>query len=196
VTRIVAGRLGGRRLVAPAGSETRPTSERVREALFSTLDSMTAVAGCRFVDLFAGSGAVGLEAASRGAAAVLLVESDARAAATVRANVERLGLATTCRLAVTRATTALARPPAQPYDVVFADPPYAMTEPEIARLLSVLVNKDWLASSGVVVLERASRSPEPHWPAGVTAARGRRYSDTTLWYGRRSITAAREECVQ
>ena len=91
VTRIVAGSRRGRRIAAPAGRDTRPTSDRVREALFSALAARTDLVGCRFLDLYAGSGAVGLEAASRGAAAVLLVESDPRAARTVRANIDDAG---------------------------------------------------------------------------------------------------------
>src|SRR5262245_37436112 len=98
VTRIVAGSRGGRRLQTPRGPDTRPTSDRVREALFSTLESMTAIDGGRFADLYAGSGAVGLEAASRGAAAVLLVESDAQAVRVIRANIAALDLAGVCRV--------------------------------------------------------------------------------------------------
>jgi 16S rRNA (guanine966-N2)-methyltransferase len=105
VTRIVAGTLGGRRLAAPAGERTRPTAERVREALFSTIGSMTDVDGCRFADLYAGSGAVGLEAASRGATAVLLVESQARAAHTLRKNIAALGLAPICQLSTAKVAT-------------------------------------------------------------------------------------------
>jgi 16S rRNA (guanine966-N2)-methyltransferase len=100
VTRIVAGSLGGRRLAAPAGPRTRPTSDRVREALFSTLQSVTELADARFADLYAGSGAVGLEACSRGANSVLLVESDPAAARTARANIAALGVAAVVRLIV------------------------------------------------------------------------------------------------
>ncbi len=91
MTRIVAGSLGGRRIGTPAGRDTRPTSDRVREALFSTLDTLTDLDGARFADLYAGSGAVGLEAASRGAGQVLLVESDPRAAAVAAAQHRRPG---------------------------------------------------------------------------------------------------------
>jgi 16S rRNA (guanine966-N2)-methyltransferase len=186
VTRIVAGTLGGRRLTAPAGQQTRPTSERVREALFSTIGSMTDLDGCRFADLYAGSGAVGLEAASRGAAAVLLVESEARAARTLRENVAALGLAAICQLSTARVATALATGPAEPFDVVFADPPYQVDDDDIAAMLSALVDNGWLAGDAVVVVERSTRSAQPRWPEGVTPERGRRYGDTALWYGRRS----------
>lgn len=186
MTRIVAGSRGGRRLAAPPGQGTRPTSDRVREALFSTLESMTGIAGCRFADLFAGSGAVGLEAASRGAGAVLLVESDARAARVVRANIAALDLTGVCRLRTGTVTAALADPVDAPFDVVFADPPYAVDEAEITSLLRALVERDWLGPQAVVVLERSARSPEPSWPDYVTSDRARRYGESMLWYGRRA----------
>jgi 16S rRNA (guanine966-N2)-methyltransferase len=193
VTRIVAGVLGGRRLAAPAGQQTRPTSERVREALFSTIASMTELDGCRFADLYAGSGAVGLEAASRGAAAVLLIESEARAARTLRGNIAALGLAATCQLSSARVVGALASSPSTPFDVVFADPPYSVDDDEIAAMLSALVERDWLADDGVIVVERSTRSPEPRWPEGITPERARRYGDTALWYGRRLVRASGRE---
>jgi 16S rRNA (guanine966-N2)-methyltransferase len=186
VTRIVAGSVGGRRIAVPPGRDTRPTSDRVREALFSTLESLVDVAGCRFVDLYAGSGAVGLEAASRGASAVLLVESAKAAARTVRDNIAVLGLDQTCRLCTATVSIALASGPAEPYDVVFADPPYGVDDRELAGALAVLVDQGWLAPAAVVVLERSVRSPEPTWPDGITMRRARRYGDTVLWYGRRA----------
>jgi 16S rRNA (guanine(966)-N(2))-methyltransferase RsmD len=184
VTRIVAGRHGGRRLVVPPGVATRPTSDRVREALFSTLESMTELAGSRFADLYAGSGAVGLEAASRGAAAVLLVESDARAARTVRTNIATLGLAGTCVLSTAKVSTILATPPATPYDVVFADPPYSVAEAEISALLAALV--PWLAQDGIAVLERSTRSAEPSTVDTLPLDRTKRYGETVLHYFRRA----------
>jgi 16S rRNA (guanine966-N2)-methyltransferase len=186
MTRIVAGTLGGRRISAPAGRDTRPTSDRVREALFSTLESLTTLEGCRFADLYAGSGAVGLEAASRGASAVLLVEADPRAARTVRANIAALGLAQRCELIVSRIPAVLATAPTRPFDVVFADPPYALGEPDIAELLRAVVARPWLAPGAVIVLERSARSPEPARVDGVTPERGRRYGESMLWYLRRS----------
>src|SRR5690242_103754 len=132
MTRIVAGAFGGRRLAVPVGEETRPTSDRVREALFSTLESLTEIEGCRFADLYAGSGAVGLEAASRGAAHVLLVEAQARAARSIRSNIATLGLDPVCRLVTQRVATVLSGQPEDAYDVIFADPPYAMPDDELA----------------------------------------------------------------
>jgi 16S rRNA (guanine(966)-N(2))-methyltransferase RsmD len=185
VTRIVAGVLGGRRLAAPAGSHTRPTSDRVREALFSALESLTDLTDSRFIDLYAGSGAVGLEAFSRGAAHVLLVEADPKAARIARENIESLGAERGVRLVTAKVAQALAAgAPDEPYDIVFADPPYAVPEEEITAMLAALVDGGWLAADAVVVVERSSRSPEPAWVPGIAPLRGRRYGETTLWYGR------------
>jgi 16S rRNA (guanine966-N2)-methyltransferase len=187
MTRIVAGALGGRRLTAPSGAQTRPTSDRVREALFSALESLTDVNQARFADLYAGSGAVGLEAYSRGAQHVLLVESDPKAARVVRGNIAALDAAPAVRLAVGSVSRVLAEgPDGHPYDIVFADPPYAVPDEEISAMLAALVDGGWLAAHAVVVVERSSRGAEPAWPRGVTAARTRRYGETTLWYGRAS----------
>jgi 16S rRNA (guanine(966)-N(2))-methyltransferase RsmD len=186
VTRIVAGSLGGRRLAAPSGEGTRPTSDRVREALFSTLETLTEIDGCSFVDLYAGSGAVGLEAASRGAAHVLLVEAQARAARTVRENIAALGLGQVCRLVTARVAGVLAGPPDRTYDVVFADPPYGLDDAELAEVVTAVVERGWLVPGGVLVLERSTRSGEPLPIEGVTAERARRYGESTLWYFRRA----------
>lgn len=184
VTRIVAGRYGGRRLTTPDGRDTRPTSDRVREALFSTLDSQVELDGARVLDLFAGSGAVGLEALSRGASHALLVEHDARAAKTIRTNVSALS-ATGAKIVTGKVVSVLAAGnPDEAYDVVFADPPYTMTEADLQEALAALVEGGWLAPDAVIVVERSSRSPEPRWVPGITVERGRRYGETTLWYGR------------
>jgi 16S rRNA (guanine(966)-N(2))-methyltransferase RsmD len=186
VTRIVAGVHGGRRLATPGGRDTRPTADRVREALFGSLSTLTELAGARFADLYAGSGAVGLEAASRGASHVLLVEADARAARAARSNITALGAGATVTLTTAKVERVLADPPDAPYDIVFADPPYAMEDDEVARVLAGLLDGGWLAPDALVVVERATRSPEPRWPSGLTMIRGRRYGETTLWYGRGS----------
>ena len=186
MTRIVAGALGGRRLAVPVGEETRPTSDRVREALFSTLESLTQIEGCRFADLYAGSGAVGLEAASRGAAHVLLVEAQARAARSIRSNIATLGLGAVCRLVTTRVASVLAATPDEPYDVIFADPPYGLPDQELATTTAAIVERGWLGIDGVLVLERSTRSGEPAAIEGVTADRARRYGESMLWYFRRS----------
>ncbi|GAB3801209.1 16S rRNA (guanine(966)-N(2))-methyltransferase RsmD [Micromonospora zhanjiangensis] len=187
MTRIVAGALGGRRIAAPPGEGTRPTADRVREALFSALESMVGLEGARVADLYAGSGAVGLEALSRGAEHVLLVESDARAARVIRGNIASLDAAPAARLVVGKVAQVLAAgPEGDPYDVVFADPPYAVPGEEITAMVAALVDGGWLAADAVVVVERATRTGPVTWVEGVTAQRSRRYGESTLWYGRRS----------
>ena len=188
MTRIVAGTLGGRRLAAPAGSRTRPTSDRVREGLFNTLQALVDLAGTRFADLYAGSGAVGLEAYSRGAAQVLLVESQPAAARVARANVAALRAAPAVRLVTADVATVLGSgvgtEPA--YDVVFADPPYATPDDQLVALQRALLDGGWLAPDAIVVVERATRSAGVRWAEPLTEVRTRRYGETTLWYGQRS----------
>lgn len=187
MTRIVSGLYGGRRLAVPPGAGTRPTSDRVREALFSALGSLVDLEGARFADLYAGSGAVGLEALSRGASHVLLVESDARVARVVRANIAALGAGGSARLIAGPVSSALAAgPEGGAYDIVFADPPYAVPDADVTAMLSALVDGGWLATDAVVVVERSSRTGPVAWVPGITEERSRRYGETTLWYGRRS----------
>jgi 16S rRNA (guanine966-N2)-methyltransferase len=187
MTRIIAGSHGGRRLAAPPGAQTRPTSDRVREAFFSTLESMTDLSGARFADLYAGSGAIGLEALSRGAGHALLVESDAKAARVIRDNIVTIRAGNAARLVTGKVSQVLIGPPAGgPYDVVFADPPYAVTAAEVTEVQKALVEYGWLASDAVIVLERATRGGQVSWVDGIAADRSRRYGETTLWYGRRS----------
>lgn len=180
----MSGRYGGRRIAAPEGRHTRPTSDRVREALFSTLDSQLALEGARVLDLFAGSGAIGLEALSRGAIHALLVEHDPKALRTIRANVATLGATQAVVSGAKVATMLAAGNQGEPYDLVFADPPYPLGEDELTEALHALVAGNWLADDAVLVLERSSRSPEPSWVEGITAERGRRYGESILWYGR------------
>jgi 16S rRNA (guanine(966)-N(2))-methyltransferase RsmD len=173
--------------VAPPGERTRPTSDRVREALFGALDATTDLRGARFADLYAGSGAVGLEALSRGAAHVLLVEADPRAAKVARDNLAALRASPAAKLVTGKVAQVLAAGPEDgPYDVVFADPPYAVPDEEIAAMLAALVDGGWLAADALVVVERSSRTGPVPWVEGVTPDRSRRYGETTLWYGRRS----------
>ncbi len=191
MTRIIAGTLGGRRLTAPPGAQTRPTSDRVREAFFSALETMVDLDGARFADLYAGSGAVGLEALSRGAAVSLLVEADPKAARVIRENIVALRAGPAARLVTAKVAQVVALPPdGGPFDVVFADPPYAVGDDEVAELQRALVDNGWLAPDAVVVLERATRTAvrgQPlSWVEGITAERSKRYGETTLWYGRRS----------
>lgn len=182
MTRIIGGSAGGRRINAPRGIATRPTSDRVREALFSAVESWCgSLKGLRFLDLYAGSGAVGLEAWSRGAGVVTLVEQDRRTAALVSDNARTLGAKTDVRVAAV--ATTLLRPPHAPYDVVFSDPPYALKEDAITADLTALVAQGWLVPGALVVLERSVRSPEPTWSGAFVDQRSKRYGETVLWYG-------------
>ena len=190
MTRIVAGAARGRRLSVPAGRDTRPTSDRAREGLFaSVLAIRGSLDGARVLDLYAGSGAVGLEALSRGASDVLLVESDARAARVIRGNIDAVRLPGV-RLLADRVERVLARGPGEhpPRDVVFADPPYAAPAEEVQGMLAALGgcsshHGSWLAPGALVVVERGTRSGPFAWPAGYTPERSRGYGEATLWYG-------------
>jgi 16S rRNA (guanine966-N2)-methyltransferase len=186
VTRVIAGTAGGRRLIVPTGRDTRPTSDRAREGLFATVHALLGpLADLRVADLYAGSGAVGLEALSRGAAHALLVESRPRAAKIIRANIDALGLPG-ADLIADRVDRVLRLSPDEPYDIVFADPPYAMADAEVTAMLQALHRRGWLAADAIVVVERATRGPALTWPAGYVADRERRYGEGTLWYGRPS----------
>lgn len=183
MTRIVGGSAGGRRLQMPRGRGTRPTAERTREGLFSTLEALHGtLAGTSFLDLYAGSGAVGLEAASRAAARVVLVERDPRALQALRANVDALCLSGV-EVRGEPVERMLTEGGAEPFDVVFLDPPYDIS---VDAALELLVTGGWLAANATVVVERATRDGAPRWPEGLVADRSRRYGDSTLWYGRRS----------
>jgi 16S rRNA (guanine966-N2)-methyltransferase len=180
---VIAGAARGRRLGVPPGQGTRPTSDRAREALFSTLESLvTAWAGRRVLDLYAGSGAVGLEALSRGAAHALLVEADARAVRTVNDNVATLGLAGAVVRQGRVERVVADGLPGTAYDVVFADPPYDLDDASLAAVLTDL--RPALADGAVVAVERATRGGGWVWPAGFEGLRSRRYGEATLWYGR------------
>ena len=183
MTRIVAGTAGGRIIRVPA-SGTRPTSDRVREAVFSRLEHLGVLDGARVLDLYAGSGALGLEALSRGASHVTLVESGPGAVAALRANVRALALLGAEVNADRVERVVAAGPPPTPYGVVLADPPYALAAPDLATVLRALVEREWLAAGAVLAVERASRADPLRWPAGIEAVRDRRYGEGTLWYGR------------
>jgi 16S rRNA (guanine966-N2)-methyltransferase len=181
MTRIIGGRAGGRRISVPRGVNTRPTSDRVREALFSAIESWCgSLSGLRFLDLYAGSGAVGLEAWSRGAGVVTLVEQDRRTAAMIATNARNLGFSR-ADIITGQVSGTLARPPSAPYDVAFLDPPYAHTDREVAADLAVLAQA-WLVPGAMVVVERGSRSAEPTWPEGFGHVRQKKYGETVLWY--------------
>ncbi|MBA5223220.1 16S rRNA (guanine(966)-N(2))-methyltransferase RsmD [Streptomyces jietaisiensis] len=190
MTRVIAGRAKGRRLSVPPGNGTRPTSDRAREGLFSTWQSLLGgpLDGERVLDLYAGSGAVGLEALSRGAGHVLLVEADARAARTVRENARALGLPGAEVRAGKAEQTVRTAPPSDPYDLVFLDPPYAVRDDALREILLTLRTGGWLAPEALVTVERGTRGGEFRWPDGFDALRSRRYGEGTFWYGRAAST--------
>ncbi|GGW57940.1 16S rRNA (guanine(966)-N(2))-methyltransferase RsmD [Streptomyces xantholiticus] len=189
MTRVIAGAAGGRRLAVPPGTGTRPTSDRAREGLFSSWESqLGSLEGIRVADLYAGSGAVGLEALSRGASHALLVEADARAARVVRENVRALGLPG-AEVRSGKAEQIVTGPaPDGPYDVVFLDPPYAVTDDDLREILLTLRLQGWLTGDALVTVERSTRGGEFKWPEGFTPLRARRYGEGTLWYGRAAAT--------
>jgi 16S rRNA (guanine966-N2)-methyltransferase len=188
VTRVIAGAARGRRLaVPPAG--TRPTSDRVREALFSAVEStLGSWAAAAVADLFAGSGAVGLEALSRGAARAVLVERDRRALDVIRRNVATVSLPGALVVADDVSRTVLAPPPGGALDLVFLDPPYDLDEHAVTAVLRALAEHGWLLEGGLVVVERSARGTAGPWPTGYEPERERRYGETVLrsalWYGR------------
>ncbi|WP_411283212.1 16S rRNA (guanine(966)-N(2))-methyltransferase RsmD [Lapillicoccus sp.] len=183
MTRIISGSAGGRRLQTPPGVGTRPTSDRVREALFSRLEHLDVLTGARVLDLYAGSGALGLEAASRGAASVLLVESNRAAAAVARANADVIGRpGLRVRAETVERVLAVAPVSGDRVDLALLDPPYDVDEEALAAVLALLVTGQWLAPHAIVVVERSSRSPEPRWLAPLTPMGQRRYGETTIWF--------------
>ncbi|MCX4983720.1 16S rRNA (guanine(966)-N(2))-methyltransferase RsmD [Streptomyces sp. NBC_00572] len=189
MTRVIAGTAGGRRLAVPPGNGTRPTSDRAREGLFSTWGAfLGTLDGTRVADLYAGSGAVGLEALSRGAAHALLVEAEPRAAKTIRENISSLGLPG-AELRTGKAEQIVTGPaPSDPYDLVFLDPPYAVSDEELREILLTLRSGGWLSEDALVTVERSTRGGEFGWPAGFEPLRARRYGEGTFWYGRAAST--------
>ncbi|BFM23221.1 16S rRNA (guanine(966)-N(2))-methyltransferase RsmD [Microbacterium sp. che218] len=184
MTRIISGRAGGTVLdVPPKG--TRPTSDRVRESLFGALESAGLLDDARVADLYAGSGALGLESLSRGAASADLVELSAPAATLIRKNADRLrtaGVSAPARVHRANVTTWLTASVAE-FDLVFLDPPYDVGDDELTRALVALAPR--LSPDATVIVERAKRSPAPDWAAaGLDADRDRAYGDTTMWWGR------------
>ncbi|HEX6347508.1 16S rRNA (guanine(966)-N(2))-methyltransferase RsmD [Umezawaea sp.] len=180
MTRIVAGTAGGRRLQVPP-KVTRPTSDRVREAMFSALEVVLDLDGLTVLDLYAGSGALGFEALSRGAASATFVEADRRAADVLRTNARELRF-TAATVIARPAESVVAVSAEAPFDLVFADPPYSVTDAQLGKVLDALVLNGWTAPGTVLIVERASRSPRPLWPSPVESLRDKRYGDTTLYW--------------
>lgn len=185
MTRIIAGGARGIRLAVPARG-TRPTSDRVRESVFAGIESAGALDGARVLDLYAGSGALGLEALSRGAASVDLVELSRPAAAIARDNIGRversLGRPALGRVHAMSADAFLRNAGSESgegFDLVFLDPPYDLDESELNTTLALLMPR--LSQERLVVVERSRRSPQPEWPTGLELVRERAYGDTVIW---------------
>ena len=192
MTRIISGAAGGTPLNAVPGSLTRPTTDRVKEALFSRLDAFGVISGARVLDLYAGSGSLGVESASRGAQSVDLVESDAKASAVCQRNADLIdGVLGRKTVSVHRARVEpfLDRAPGTAaWDLVFLDPPYPLEEAALAAVLQKLAGH--LAAGAVVVVERSSRSPEPEWPDGMARFADKKYGETRLWFAEPSVPDA------
>ena len=213
MTRIVGGRWGGRRLQTPAGETTRPTSEKVRAALASSLTAAGGLEGARVLDLYAGSGALGLELVSRGASSAVFVEQDRAALVALRANLAALGSASlrdksalrsgpaigdgtgasggpTLTVipgdvaAFTSRASGLVPASSSPFDVVLADPPYELAGAALLAVFLDLHDAGLLASHADLVVERSRRSGEPAWPEPLAGVRVKKYGDTLLCYGR------------
>jgi 16S rRNA (guanine966-N2)-methyltransferase len=184
VTRIISGTAGGRRLKVPAAG-VRPTGDRAREGLFNSLSALLDLHGARVLDLYAGSGALGLEALSRGAAEAVFVESGPKVLPVLRANLAAVGLPGGRVVAGSVPTVVAGRAPGA-FDLVLADPPYAVGSGEVLGVLTSLTGNGWLAPDAVVVVERSSREPPWKWPTPLTGLRDRRYGEALLRYGRLS----------
>lgn len=190
MSRIIAGAAGGNPLKSVPGDATRPTTDRVKEALFSRLESWEILQGARVLDLFAGSGALGLEAASRGARQVTLVEKAPKAVSVCQQNTTLVNKALKSETASVQRGSVdsvldgyfdeQAGKPRKTFDVVFLDPPYPLTEAELETTLYRVSRV--LADDATVIVERSSRSPEPVWPELVQRFADKKYGETHLWF--------------
>jgi 16S rRNA (guanine966-N2)-methyltransferase len=183
MTRIVAGSARGRRLLVPPEG-TRPTSGRAREGLFNSLATLLDFEDIRVLDLYAGSGAIGIEALSRGAERAVFVESDRAAQLVIEQNLatSKLRGGAIARRSV---ESYLGSAPDGPFDLIFADPPYAMPDAEVDALLSRLAEDGWSESGTIVVVERSARGAGPVWPDPLVMIKQKRYGEGSFWYGRR-----------
>jgi 16S rRNA (guanine966-N2)-methyltransferase len=191
MTRVIAGELKGHRLAVPHDG-VRPTSDRVREAIFNSLANKVDLTGKRVLDLYAGTGALAIESLSRGAVFALLVEADRKVATVTNQNLRKLQLDSRAELEISDASVWAKRPRAispkhdpleAPFDVVFIDPPYENPSNEITSLIMDLTESSWLAPECLLIVERSSKSPAIDWPPGVADSEMRVYGDTTIWYG-------------
>jgi len=192
MSRIISGAAGGTTLVSVPGSLTRPTTDRVKEALFSRLDAFEVIAEARVLDLYAGSGSLGVESASRGAQSVDLVEFDGKASEVCQRNADLVNTAARRKVVTvhrSKVESFLERTLAPVrWDLVFLDPPYPLDEPALAGVLAKLLPH--LAEGAVVVVERSSRSHEPDWPDGMERFAERKYGETKLWFAEPSVEDA------
>lgn len=193
MTRVVAGRWRGRRLRVPRAG-TRPTSDRVREAVFARLDHQLGDwAGLAVLDLYAGSGALGIEALSRGAARATFVEADRHTAGVIRGNVAAVGAQEAATVLVGRVERLGPPPDGRSFDVVLADPPYELDPATLATVLSGVAARGWIATGAEMVVETARRSAGPPWPSEFERQAERDYGDTRVWYGRAQPADEHEE---
>jgi 16S rRNA (guanine966-N2)-methyltransferase len=179
--RVIAGEAGGRRLVSPPGDRVRPTTDRVKESVFSALGP-DRLAGARVLDLYAGTGALALEALSRGAARAVLVERDAEAGRAIVANLERTGMADRGRLRRGDVRAVLAGPASEGFDLVFLDPPYDLADDELEAVIRRLVDGGWAAATATLVVERSGGGSPPSWPPGWRSTWERCYGDTLVLF--------------
>jgi 16S rRNA (guanine966-N2)-methyltransferase len=184
MTRLIAGVAGGRRLKVPRAG-VRPTGDRAREGLFNSLGSLLDLDGARVLDLYAGSGALGLEALSRGAEEAVFVESGAGVLPVLRGNIAAVGLPGAVVLPGS-VPTVVGGAATGAFDLVFADPPYAAPAEEVLGVLRSLAGNGWLAPDAVVMVERSSREQPWEWPTPLVGLRDRRYGEALLRYGRLS----------
>ena len=192
MSRIISGAAGGVRLTSVPGDNTRPTTDRVKESLFSKLESYDIIRGARVLDAFGGSGALGCEALSRGAASVTLLDTYPKAVAVIRKNIAAVEKAMGCTGSGPSGATGSAAHVQQsqaltyvksvsgPWDLVFVDPPYAVPNEQVSELLEELTSK--LAEGAVIVVERSSRDPEPVWGEGLYCFSTRQHGETVLYY--------------
>ena len=179
--RVIAGSMRGRRLVCPPGEQVRPTKDFVREAVFSALDSRGAIVDANVLDLYAGTGALAIEALSRGAAQALLVERDRAALDAIDRNLDQLDLAGRARVQRADVASVLAGPPPReaPFHLVIADPPYDTDDASIAGLLAGLTAPGWLAADAMIVVERGAGAVI-EVPEGLRACWERTFGDTLV----------------
>ncbi|BCW71803.1 16S rRNA (guanine(966)-N(2))-methyltransferase RsmD [Arthrobacter sp. NicSoilB8] len=194
MSRIIAGAAGGSPLTSVPGNLTRPTTDRVKEALFSRLDAFNVIAGARVLDLYAGSGSLGVESGSRGAGSVDLVEFDAKASAVCQKNADLVNTVAGRKVVSvhrSKVESFLERTAdAVLWDLVFLDPPYPLDEPALAAVLAKLAPH--LDEGAVVVVERSSRTPEPAWPEGMERFAEKKYGETRLWFAEPGVTSGDE----